>query len=86
MQVETGNLSLSWPIMLNPVSWDGKLTLSLQSLFNELIYLLVALTAHAFPVYFGGTKVTDDASSIVSVPSLHLVYFVTADTKRQDAK
>jgi patched domain-containing protein len=63
-QVETGNLSLSWPIMLNPVSWD----------------------AHAFPVYFGGTKVTDDASSIVSVPSLHLVYFVTADTKRQDAK
>lgn len=23
-QVETGNLSLSWPIMLNPVSWDGK--------------------------------------------------------------
>lgn len=64
LQVETGNLSLSWPIMLNPVSWD----------------------AHAFPVYFGGTKVTDDASSIVSVPSLHLVYFVTADTKRQDAK
>lgn len=24
--VETGNISLSWPIMLNPVSWDGKLT------------------------------------------------------------
>lgn len=63
-QVETGNLSLSWPIMLNPVSWD----------------------AHAFPVYFGGTKVSDDASYIISVPSLHLVYFVTADTKRQDVK
>lgn len=46
----------------------------------------VSWDAHAFPVYFGGTKVTDDASSIVSVPSLHLVYFVTADTKRQDAK
>lgn len=42
--------------------------------------------AHAFPVFFGGTKVSDDASYIVSVPSLHLVYFVTADTKRQDAK
>lgn len=63
-EVENGNLSLSWPIMLNPVSWD----------------------AHAFPVFFGGTKVSDDASYIVSVPSLHLVYFVTADTKRQDAK
>lgn len=63
-QVENGNLSLSWPIMLNPISWD----------------------AHAFPVFFGGTKVNEDASSIVSVPSLHLVYFVTADTKRQDAK
>jgi hypothetical protein len=24
-QVETGNLSLTWPIMLNPVSWDGKI-------------------------------------------------------------
>jgi patched domain-containing protein len=24
-QVENGNLSLSWPIMLNPVSWDGEL-------------------------------------------------------------
>jgi hypothetical protein len=23
-KVETGNLSLSWPIMLNPVSWDGE--------------------------------------------------------------
>lgn len=22
--VESGNTSLSWPIMLNPVSWDGK--------------------------------------------------------------
>lgn len=44
------------------------------------------IPAHAFPVFFGGTKVSDDASYIVSVPSLHLVYFVTADTKRQDAK
>lgn len=24
-EVETGNISLSWPVMLNPVSWDGKL-------------------------------------------------------------
>lgn len=61
--VETGNLSLTWPIMFNPVTWD----------------------AHTFPVYFGGTKVADD-NTIVSVPSLHLVYFVTVDTPRQDAR
>jgi hypothetical protein len=24
IKVESGNLSLSWPIMLNPVSWDGE--------------------------------------------------------------
>lgn len=47
---------------------------------------MIFYAAHAFPVFFGGTKVSDDASYIISVPSLHLVYFVTADTKRQDAK
>lgn len=61
--VENGNLSLTWPIMFNPVTWD----------------------AHTFPVYFGGTKVSDD-NTILSVPSLQLVYFVTADTKRQDER
>jgi patched domain-containing protein len=45
----------------------------------------VTWDAHAFPVFFGGTKVSED-NIIISVPSLQLVYFVTADTKRQDAK
>lgn len=48
--------------------------------------MLQSNLAHAFPVFFGGTKVSADAAYIESVPSLHLVYFVTADTKRQDAK
>lgn len=39
---------------------------------------------HVFPVYFGGAVVRDDI--VVSTPSLQLVYFVTADTKTQDAK
>jgi hypothetical protein len=47
--------------------------------------LLNLLTAHAFPVFFGGTKVSDE-STIISVPSLQMVYFVTADTKKQDEK
>lgn len=53
---------------------------------KQQIWIQSLFTAHAFPVFFGGTKVTDDASFIESVPSLHLVYFVTADTSRQDAK
>lgn len=61
--VERGNLTLTWPVMFNPVTWD----------------------AHSFPVFFGGTKVSPD-NTIISVPSLHLVYFVTADTARQDAR
>lgn len=34
-QVESGNLSLSWPIMLNPVSWDGKLLVIFTRLLNN---------------------------------------------------
>lgn len=62
-EVESGNLSLTWPVMFNPVTWD----------------------AHTFPVFFGGTKINED-NLIVTVPSLHLVYFVTVDTKRQDGR
>lgn len=42
--------------------------------------------AHAFPVFFGGTKLSRDQTTIVSVPSIQLVYFATADTKKQDIK
>lgn len=74
--------------MLNPVSWDGKFALNLNESHHQfkLLCFLMFYAAHAFPVFFGGTQVSDDASYIISVPSLHLVYFVTADTKRQDAK
>lgn len=63
IQVETGQLNLTFPVMFNPVTWD----------------------AHAFPVYFGGTQVSDD-NFITLVPALQLIYFATADTKRQDAR
>lgn len=45
----------------------------------------VSWDAHAFPVYFGGTKLTDN-NIIISVPAIQLVYFATCDTKRQDAR
>lgn len=45
----------------------------------------VTWDAHAFPVYFGGTKLSED-NTIISVPAIQMVYFVTADTKKQDAK
>jgi hypothetical protein len=59
---------------------------SFKSLVSNVSFSLSFHAAHAFPVFFGGTKVNEDATLIESVPSLHLVYFVTADTKRQDAK
>lgn len=58
----------------------GELNLTWPIMFNPVTW-----DAHAFPVYFGGTEVSED-NYIVSVPSLQLVYFVTADSKRQDAK
>lgn len=35
--VESGNISLSWPIMLNPVSWDGKIIKLVLTSFNCLM-------------------------------------------------
>ncbi|XP_071446511.1 patched domain-containing protein 3-like isoform X1 [Hetaerina americana] len=57
---------------------SGKLNLTFPVMFNPVTW-----DAHAFPVFFGGTVVSDEGT-ILSVPSLQLVYFVTADTKRQD--
>ena len=45
----------------------------------------VTWDAHAFPVFFGGTKLSEE-NTIISVPSIQLVYFVTADTKKQDQR
>lgn len=62
-QFKTGELNLTFPFMLNPVTWDS----------------------HVFPVFFGGTKL-DSNLNIESVPAIQLVYFATADTKKQDKK
>lgn len=58
----------------------GQLNLTFPVMFNPVTW-----DAHAFPVYFGGTQISDD-NFIISVPALQLIYFATADTKRQDAK
>ncbi|XP_026477918.1 patched domain-containing protein 3 [Ctenocephalides felis] len=59
---------------------SGALNLTFPVMFNPVTW-----DAHAFPVFFGGTEV-DDEGLIRRVPSLQLVYFVAADTRRQDAK
>ncbi|XP_055600354.1 patched domain-containing protein 3 [Uranotaenia lowii] len=58
----------------------GELNLTFPVMFNPVTW-----DAHVFPVFFGGTQVSED-NLIISVPSLQLVYFVTADSKRQDAR
>lgn len=57
-----------------------ELNLTFPIMFNPVTW-----DAHTFPVYFGGTIVNED-SIIESVPSVQLVYFVTADTMKQDAR
>ncbi|XP_022227646.2 patched domain-containing protein 3 [Drosophila obscura] len=58
----------------------GQLNLTFPFMFNPVTW-----DAHLFPVFFGGTKLTED-NVVISVPAIQLVYFVTADNKRQDAK
>ncbi|XP_068145808.1 patched domain-containing protein 3 [Drosophila tropicalis] len=58
----------------------GQLNLTFPFMFNPVTW-----DAHLFPVFFGGTQLTED-NLIISVPAIQLVYFVTADNKRQDAK
>ncbi|XP_056636520.1 patched domain-containing protein 3 [Diorhabda sublineata] len=48
-----------------------------------LMFNPVTWDAHAFPVFFGGTEVSEDGL-IISVPSVQLVYFGNADTKKLD--
>lgn len=57
-----------------------ELNLTFPIMFNPVTW-----DAHTFPVYFGGTTVSEDGI-ITSVPSAQLVYFVTADNKKQDAR
>nr|CAD7195523.1 unnamed protein product [Timema douglasi] len=59
---------------------SGELNLTFPIMFNPVTW-----DAHTFPVYFGGTVVGED-SIIIEVPSVQFVYFVTADTKRQDSR
>ncbi|KAJ8959876.1 hypothetical protein NQ318_011611 [Aromia moschata] len=61
LKVEKKEINLTFPGMINPVTWD----------------------IHAFPVFFGGTERTEDGL-ITSVPSVQLVYFGNADSKKFD--
>ncbi|KAL1462487.1 hypothetical protein WDU94_014318 [Cyamophila willieti] len=56
------------------------LNLTFPIMFNPVTW-----DAHAFPVYFGATEISDEGT-IIRVPALQMVYFVTADTKAQDAR
>ncbi|GAB0088915.1 patched domain-containing protein 3 [Sergentomyia squamirostris] len=58
----------------------GELNLTFPVMFNPVTW-----DAHAFPVFFGGTKLSAE-NTIISVPSIQLVYFVTADNKKQDIR
>lgn len=81
--------------------WEGDCfqndILNLDYIMDEILSKEINLTfpvmfnpatwdAHAFPVFFGGTVLSEDHTTIVSVPSIQLVYFVTVDTKKQDAR
>lgn len=56
-----------------------RINLTFPLMFNPVTW-----DAHAFPVFFGGTQVSEDGL-IISVPSVQLVYFGNADTKKYDA-
>ncbi|CAH1990145.1 unnamed protein product [Acanthoscelides obtectus] len=55
-----------------------KINLTFPLMFNPVTW-----DAHAFPVFFGGTQVSEDGL-IISVPSVQLVYFANSDFKRND--
>lgn len=56
---------------------SGELKLTFPVMLDPTTYAL-----HIFPIYFGGTVVSDE-QTIISVPSMNLVYFVAVDTERQ---
>ncbi|KAG7207898.1 hypothetical protein KM043_009492 [Ampulex compressa] len=56
-----------------------ELNLTFPVMFNPVTW-----DAHLFPVFFGGSVLSEDLT-IESVPSVQLAYFVTVDNQRQDA-
>lgn len=58
----------------------GELNLTFPLMFNPVTW-----DAHAFPVFFGGTEISEEGF-IITVPSVQLVYFGNVDTKRLEAK
>ncbi|KAH0552327.1 patched domain-containing protein 3 [Cotesia glomerata] len=61
-QVESHQINLTFPVMMNPVTFD----------------------VHIFPVYFGGSVITESLT-IESVPAVQIGYFLAVDNQRQDA-
>ncbi|XP_015116458.1 patched domain-containing protein 3 [Diachasma alloeum] len=58
----------------------GQLKLTFPVMFNPVTW-----DSHIFPLYFGGSIINPEDSTIDSVPSVQLGYFVAVDNKRQDA-
>ncbi|KAI4461442.1 patched-related [Holotrichia oblita] len=59
---------------------NGELNLTFPLMFNPVTW-----DAHAFPVFFGGTEISEEGF-IITVPSVQLVYFGNVDTKRLETK
>lgn len=59
---------------------NGKLKLTFPVMFNPVTW-----ESHIFPLYFGGSIINQEDSTIDSVPSVQLGYFVAVDDKKQDA-
>lgn len=58
---------------------NRELNLTFPVMFNPVTW-----DAHLFPVFFGGSVITEDLT-IETVPSVQLAYFITVDNPRQDA-
>lgn len=72
--------------MINPGNYS-KIYSICPTLLQLFSYCSISVTwdLHLFPVFFGGTVLSAD-NTILSVPSLQMIYFVTADTPKQDAR
>lgn len=72
-------MQLGYKSVLYPQVERGELNLTFPIMFNPVTW-----EAHAFPVFFGGSKVVDDI--IISVPAVQLVWFVRTDNAVQQQR
>ncbi|XP_011307702.1 patched domain-containing protein 3 [Fopius arisanus] len=74
----SSNSILNLDLIMEDVE-TGQLKLTFPVMFNPVTW-----DSHIFPLYFGGSVINPEDSTIDSVPSVQLGYFVAVDNKRQD--